>query len=284
MHDGIVSEKAGDCPICGMQMVPIQFGPRLQLHDDDFAMRFSTDTPGAQDCLLTFWAQHEGQLLHDLPIVHEHPLHLTVVADDLSTFDHVHPIPQIDGSLQLKYHFPQPGNYLLFAEFSPVGRRSQIFRFPLSIATTTPADPPTLSPALAAAKTLSTDPQMTAELILQQRTLTAGTHSLLIFRLSRLGQPVTDLEPYMGTLGHCAIVSEDTETFLHCHPEQLYPATPDLRGGPDIAFHAMFPKPGKYKIWGQFQRNGKVTIADFVVDVKASILPPTLVNFILNDY
>jgi hypothetical protein len=284
MHDGIVSEQAGVCPICGMQLVPIQFGPRLQLHDDQFGMRMSADDAGQLDRLLTFWPQQDGKLLRDLPIVHEHPLHLTIVSSNLAYFDHVHPVQQSDGSLQLKYHFPQAGNYLLFAEYTPIGQRNQVFRFPVVVDAA--VDPPDaiLSVSPATAKTLATNPEMTAELVTQPRTLTAGTHSMLLFHLSRQGQPVTDLEPYMGTLGHCAIISEDTGTFLHCHPEQLFPPTGDARGGPSIAFHAMFPKPGKYKVWGQFKRNGKVEIADFVVDVKESVLPPKVVNFILNDY
>ncbi len=286
MHDGIVSEQSGNCPICGMQLVPIQIGPRLQLHDNEFGMRMSADVAGTDvlDRRLTFWPQQNGQMLRDLPIVHEHPLHLTIVSSDLAYFDHVHPIPQSDGSLQLKYHFPQTGSFLLFAEYTPIGQRNQVFRFPVNVGDLKTAIDPILPVSDATAKTLATDPEMTAEMVPQPRTLTAGTHSMLLFHLSRQGQPVTDLEPYMGTLGHCAIISEDTQTFLHCHPEQLFPPRGDARGGPTVAFHAMFPKPGKYKVWGQFQRNGKVEIADFVVDVKESVLPPKVVNFILNDY
>ena len=33
MHDGILSEKAGICPVCGMALVPIQIGVRTILHD-----------------------------------------------------------------------------------------------------------------------------------------------------------------------------------------------------------------------------------------------------------
>ena len=106
---------------------------------------------------------------------------------------------------------------------------------------------------------------------------------MLLFRLADRGQPVTDLEPYMGAMGHCAIISQDTGMFLHCHPEQLYPPKPDGRGGPDLAFHTEFPAPGLYKIWGQFRRGGRVIVAPFVVRVDRSLLPPRVVNFILGD-
>ena len=36
--------------------------------------------------------------------------------------------------------------------------------------------------------------------------------------------------------------------------------------GPEIGFHHTFPRPGLYKVWGQFQTgDGRVVTADFVV-------------------
>ena len=125
---------------------------------------------------------------------------------------------------------------------------------------------------------------MTAELTTQPRTLTAGTHALLVFRLTDHGQPVTDLQPYMAAMGHCAIISQDTAMFIHCHPEQIHVLAADARGGPVVAFHAAFPIPGRYKIFGQFQRDGHVVVAPFVVDVQSTLLPAKVINFILNDY
>jgi hypothetical protein len=84
-------------------------------------------------------------------------------------------------------------------------------------------------------------------------------------------------------MGHCVIISQDTQTYLHCHPEQLLAPTPTARGGPDVPFHTIFPHPGLYKIWGQFKRQNKVVIADFTIKVKSPILPPQLVNFLLDD-
>ena len=300
MHDGVLSETPGICPVCGMQMVPIQFGVRTILHDPPFNLTLSTQNQFARTAdlnessitsdelqkRLSFTPFESDQLLHNLPVVHEHPLHLTVVSSDLSFFDHVHPVPQQDGSLQIDYHFPRAGRYLLFAEYFPTGQRDQVFRFPLRVGQSTEADDqlPAMQVTPAPVKPVEGHSSMTAELVLQPRSLTAGTHAMLLFRLTDHGQPITDLEPYMGAMGHCAILSQDTNSFLHCHPEQLYPTTADSRGGPDIAFHTAFPRPGLYKIWGQFKRAGKVIVADFVVEVKKPLLPASVVNFILNDY
>jgi hypothetical protein len=122
------------------------------------------------------------------------------------------------------------------------------------------------------------------ELILQPRELVATRHAHLAFRLSRDGKPVTDLWPYIGAMGHCVIISEDTQSYLHSHPEQFTAApAPDERGGPVVAFHTAFPKPGRYKVWGQFKRGDEIIVADFVVNVEKPILPRWLVNALFFD-
>lgn len=287
MHDGLLSEKPGICPICGMTLVPIQYGARKVLHDGSFDLRFaSSDVP--RDPLsrqLVFTPLQDGKLLRDLPVVHDYPMHLTIVSNDLAYFAHVHPVPQADGTLAIPFQFPHAGNYVLFAEYMPRGERDQIFRFPLAVNVTEllgDADPP-LELSASDARPIADQPEVTAQLASQPRSLSAGTHALLIFRLMDRGQPVADLEPYMAAMGHCAIISQDTQSFVHCHPEQITLCQPDARGGPTIAFHTIFPKAGRYKIFGQFKRGGKVIVADFVVDVTDPVLPPSVINFILND-
>jgi uncharacterized membrane protein len=311
MHDGVLSTTPGTCPLCEMSLVPVQVGARTVMHEPRFEMRLSaapqppavaeaTEGLHADDLerLLTFIPTDDGQPLRDLPVVHEHPMHVTVVSRDLAFFDHVHPIPQPDGSLQLQYRFPRNGDYVVFAEFTPHGQRDQVFRYEMPVraeqtmpqtfehaatAATLLVDAAGLDVSPAGGHPIADHPDLTAELTCQPRAPAAGISTMLVFHLARGGQPLTDLEPYMGAMGHCAIISQDTGTFLHCHPEQLYPPTPDTRGGPVMAFHAVFPKPGRYKVWGQFQRQGRVFIADFVVDVHKPLLPAGVVNFILND-
>jgi hypothetical protein len=189
----------------------------------------------------------------------------------------------------LPYTFPKMGTYLLFADITPQGQRGQVFRLPVTVADADGAtpqlleDPPELVPTAAPCQTIAGNPTMTAELIFQPRVPQAGLHTNFLFRLYKDGQPVNDLRPYIGAMGHCVIISEDTQTYLHCHPEQLLAPSPDARGGPDVPFHTIFPHAGLYKIWGQFRRGDKIIIAAFVVDVKSPILPPRLVNFLLND-
>src|SRR5205085_7578855 len=72
--------------------------------------------------------------LRNLAVVHEQPMHVIIVSHDLWYFDHVHPEPaDANGVFKLRYTFPRDGRYLLFADLTPKGNRSQVFRVPLEV-------------------------------------------------------------------------------------------------------------------------------------------------------
>jgi len=69
------------------------------------------------------------------------------------------------------------------------------------------------------------------------------------------------------------IMSEDMVDYVHSHPIDIsasdengpkqFMLPPDvdpekLRGGPDVTFEGLMPKPGRYRAWTQFRRNGKL--------------------------
>jgi uncharacterized membrane protein len=303
MHDGIIATQPGTCPLCQMKLVPYRVVPATELHLPDYDMKLdvkpAVDPPSTQPAPvpstvtagqlvnLTFTPLHNGQLFRDLMVVHEHLLHLIVVSADLNYFDHVHPVMQPDGSLTLPYTFPHSGQYLLYADVTPTGQRGQVFRLPVNVEPP-PNDPelitnwPPLTPDPTFAKALPDDPETTVQLFFEPRLPVSGLENHFLFRLIKDGRPVNDLEPYIGAMGHCVIISEDTQTYLHCHPEQLFTPGKTMRGGPDVPFATVFPHPGLYKIWGQFRRGNKILIASFVVDVKAPILPPKILRFLLD--
>jgi len=78
---------------------------------------------------------------------------------------------------------------------------------------------------------------------------------------AQTNEPVTDLQPFLGAVGHVVILTKDADKYLHVHP------TDEKASGPDAEFMTTFPKSGVYKIWGQFQQNGKVFTVPFVVKV-----------------
>ena len=102
------------------------------------------------------------------------------------------------------------------------------------------------------------DPTTTAELFFQPRTPVAGIETHFLIRLTQIGLPVTNLQPYLAAMSHCVIISQDSQVYLHCHPEQLITLTEDARAGPDIPFATTFPRPGLYKLWAQFKSADKM--------------------------
>ena len=291
MHDGIVSVTPGVCPLCGMSLMPILRTPRTALHAPEYDMTLETSLKNpleGQPTTLTFTPLKNGSLFRDLMIVHTKILHLIIISSDFTFFDHVHPILQPNGSLTLTYTFPRTGTFLLYADITPTGERSQVFRLPVVVASPGDApsllmDAPDLTPSPAMAKALPEDPTMTAELFFQPRTPVAGIETHFLIRLTKDGRPVNDLEPYLAAMSHCVIISHDSQTFLHCHPEQLISPGQDSRAGPDVPFGTIFPKPGLYKLWAQFNRGGKIFAVDFTFDVKSPILPPNMIRFLLDD-
>ena len=56
------------------------------------------------------------------------------------------------------------------------------------------------------------------------------------------------------------VASEDLIDLIHMHPFLA-------DGGPQVQFNVIFPRPGMYRIWTQFQRKGEVNTVAFTVPV-----------------
>jgi len=215
---------------------------------------------------LSFDPQSAGARVGKLAIVHEKPLHLIIVSRDLSFFAHEHPELQPDGTYALGFEFPAPGDYVLFGDFTPEGAEGQVVRMPVRVEGTALAAKPLAVEDRAAAKTLGA-----LEVKLEPADIVAGADTMLAFTIGRGGKPQTGLRPYLGAMGHCVIIDESATSYLHSHPME------DKAAGPTnvVQFHTVFPKAGKYKVWGQFDVGGQMLIADFVVDVgEGKAAPP----------
>ncbi len=302
MHSASGSNAPGKCPICGMEMVPNKPArPWNKLHDDSYQMTLVVLPAAQKDSvaqvvatnrapsgteitptgsitlspsptanqlvrLLLIPRHADGSIVRDLAIVHTKKLHLIIASSDLSYFDHVHPELQPDGSLILDYAFPHAGDYLLYADLTPTGDRNQVFRLPVNVMGDAPPAQP-LIPTPAQAKTFG---DYRVALAMTPDTPHKNDETQLTFTVSQHGVPVSDLAPYLGAGGHCVILSEDTQGYLHSHPAEM--GSMDMSGaktayGPSVTFHTLFPRPGLYKIWAQFQHHGKPLTADFVVRV-----------------
>jgi hypothetical protein len=75
------------------------------------------------------------------------------------------------------------------------------------------------------------------------------------FAVERDGRPVTDLQPYLGALGHLVMLRAGDLAYLHTHPD-----------AERLSFGLEAPPPGDYRLYLQFQHAGAVHTAAFTVE------------------
>ena len=193
---------------------------------------------------------------------HEKDLHLIVVRSDGAWFRHVHPVLDAStGTWSIPWEWQAAGSYRVFADFAASG-----------------ADPVTLTrtvevggsfapvvPATTAQTTVDGfDARITGDLV-------PGESSALTVAISRDGAPVTTLQPYLGAYGHLVALREGDLAYLHVHPEGAAPrpgAEPVEASGPAVRFAAHVPTGGRYLLYFDFQVDGAVHTAAFVLDAK----------------
>lgn len=198
-----------------------------------------------------------GKPIDKFDVSHEQLMHLIVVSDDLQFFDHLHPRYDGNGRFTIKAQLPRAVGYTLFSDYKPTGQPAQVS----TLKTQVPGD--SASSLDVNFKRSQTFTNTKVNLELPTETVKAGEEVAVTFNLKSLNnQPVTDLQPYMGEQGHLVILRQSASLtsadYIHAHA---------IKGTTlgKVQFVTSFPKPGLYKLWGQFNRNGEIVTADFWV-------------------
>lgn len=210
-----------------------------------------------------------GETVKDLNIVHEKPLHLLIVSEDLVEFYHEHPEPQADGSFKTSFTFKNGGRFKFYADFTPKDVKQMVKTFSLTVAgNERPAE------ALKADAKFEKTVDDLSVTMKSDGEISSASELTLNFQVldAKTKKPVTDLQNYLGEKAHFVVISQDLRDFVHAHPMSRDNVKSEKLAGVEaesiVSAHLTFPLPGLYKIFAQFQRNGKVTTVPFVVDVK----------------
>ncbi|MEG3864761.1 MULTISPECIES: hypothetical protein [unclassified Microcoleus] len=203
----------------------------------------------------------EGKSIADFDKFQEQLMHLIVVSDDLQYFNHIHPTYKGNGRFEVQTDFPGSGGYTLFSDYKPAKNAEQVSVLKMQV----PGQALARSKVdMATTKTLG---NTKANLTFSQPQIKPGQGVNLIFNLqdASSNQPLNDLQPYLGERGHLVILKQSSPLtkadYIHAH------ALKDTPAG-EVHFMTSFPQPGKYKLWGQFNRNGQIVTADFWVNVE----------------
>lgn len=181
-------------------------------------------------------------------------MHLLIVRRDLAHYQHVHPTMTSNGTWTVHMVVPAPGKYRVFADFATGGKR-RVLGADLTA--------PGAFTAVPLPKRRTTTRVDGYEVTLHAGMLMPSTEAAIRFTVSRDGQPVTSLQPYLGNLGHLVILRENTLQYLHVHP------TSSGGAGPEIRFSADLPRRGRYRAFLQFQAGGTVHMAAFTLEAHA---------------
>jgi hypothetical protein len=249
MDPDVRSDKAGVCPRCGMRLVPSV--PDAIEYPLDISHSPTPLHPGQPVTItLRVLDPKTRRPVRNFEVVHEKLMHLFLVSENLNFFAHDHPVLQPDGSFRLVTTLPYGGMYRLLADYYPSGSAPQLAVNTLFVSgATTPA-----GLVLSLAPSRATN--LTASLRLKPEQPIAGLETKLFFSLT----PAEGLEPYLGAAGHMLAASADLIDLLHLHPF--------LSRAGDIQFNVIFPRPGLYRVWTQFQRERVVNTVMFTIPVK----------------
>jgi hypothetical protein len=196
----------------------------------------------------------DGTPIKTFDVLHEKLVHLIIVRDGLDEFAHLHPDVDSSGMITTQFAFPKSGKYRLFADHQPQGQPQGLATGEVNVVG---------NDDQAAALVPTALPEVTIGDIKTHISIRPGEQETKVqfHFVDGDGNSVSDLQPYLGAMGHLVIISDDGGEYVHAHPLS------EARTAPDgtVEFAAHIPKSGIYKAWGQFQRNGNVFTVPYVL-------------------
>jgi hypothetical protein len=240
-------------------------------------VQFDPPTPQAgkpTHLSLVITEQKVGEPINQFDIIHDKLMHLIIVnSEDLSHFAHIHPrLDKETGIFHITHTFAKAGKYKMWIDVKPKGGLQILTAFAFNVEGQPVHTPATVTREQIQVKNVVANGQSyQVTLNCQPEQLVAGRVIKMTFGITDVnGKPIRNLESLMSAGGHCVIIDAAAREFLHVHPaEEITDNIAGWRGGPSVSFLANFPKPGLYRVWGQFQHEGRLLTADFTFEVVA---------------
>lgn len=193
----------------------------------------------------------------DLVPHHQALMHLVMIEQSTQYFVHAHPVRVAPGIYELDITHAPNGVYDVAIELERIGSGSQVLR------STVTWQGSSLAPTYAVSQ-----PILPFEMIVEgytvaistQRAVVAGVPTTVQVAISKEGQPVGELEYWLGMRGHMILRDPDGSMFGHVHAagamnEDFQPVAPP---GNTVEFVYAFPQAQTYQLWIQVQVDGRV--------------------------
>lgn len=255
-HDG------ANIPV-GMDHTAVNEGMRIHIEDGQ-RLRF----PGLNTFRFRVMGKDGKELTPDqLKIVHEKLMHFLIVRDDMTQFQHLHPVYE-SGVWMVTTTMAQPGDYNFYLDIAPKAEDATVLRMSLRIAT------PTIKKEFPTPNTKQRvmDQDVVATLA-TAGAWTSGQEKTVVFALTKASKPVSEIDPYLGAFGHLVILRHNApDEFLHVHP-----LTEGAPKDGKVSFMTTFTDPGRYTLYAQFSIGGSIRTFPITIDVtgEAAKMMPT---------
>ena len=217
-------------------------GDGLSSTSDGYTLSLLSTPMSGMAMPLRFTITHGGSPVTDLLREQTKLLHLYLVRDDLSGFQHLHPVLSRGGVWSVRPAALAPGSYRVYTQLTPRGADEPVVlstALDLGTDAGAPSDVPT-GEASAGGWTVSLHGQ-------------PHNGSTLTMSIERDGRPFAGLQPYLDTYAHVSAFREGDLAFSHLHPTEAVTSRP---GGPDLDFMVEVPEPGTYRLFVQFRADG----------------------------
>lgn len=252
MHPEVIGAKGDHCPKCNMELELVENNK-----EDQFQVMLSTSPKqieAEKTVNLSFSIINNGKNV-PLDLSHEKKVHMLVVNEDLTWFNHIHPTENSDGKFHVSEVFPYGGKYLVYTDFKPKGASQTVIKQELQVN------------GQAMAKNNSNTPKLVSVVdgytvsLVNDGDFKTNTAQDLKLSIVKNGKTISgsNIQQYLGAVAHIVIIGKADKDFLHIHPSsgEKYP----------IHGETSFEKEGIYRMWVQFQIDGKVHTADFTLKV-----------------
>jgi hypothetical protein len=279
MHSDVTGKEGEECPKCGMKLELVS--DEQAANTNEYFMAYVSnpaqlESGKAATFSLTPKIKGNESTPVPLDIEHDKKMHLIVVSKDLAYFDHIHPEFQGTGNYDIKVlgkdekftaryanetRFDQGGEYILFADYRPSGAGHQLERIPVMVAGT----PYKIQKFTTLKATSMVDGYEVSFVPEGGKFVNEGTmHISAIVKKDGKEIPADQFENYLGAKAHVVMITEDTQNYLHVHPEVV-----DGR----LDLHTTFGRTGVFRSWLQFKASGQIHTADFTLVVEQGKAP-----------
>ncbi|MGF1451037.1 MAG: hypothetical protein ACFB21_03055 [Opitutales bacterium] len=203
---------------------------------------------------------------------HGEKVHLMLVDPSLDDYFHLHPAPTDEpGVFAFDFEPRQSGTYQAFLEFVSAETTRRILLADslevrsASLAAAVPSSAP--APAFAGLRPVSVGELQVRLTGLPEPGMRPGERFTFGLEVSHPDRDALTFEPVMNSYAHLVVFDADRVGLAHAHPLDFNLATQPAVN-PPLRFSVRLPEAGDYRLWAQFQIDGKLHQAPFDLKVR----------------